>query len=191
VSTLEEKLKHRDLLFQKHTFEILKNIPHVLEAVIQHLDIAQEAESGNLLWEDVGRYGDKNDERGIVVLVGVVTYQPGDTFELTNKEVIDITEDTSDYFKRMIRIGIPFDLADNGSTAEVLEFLNDSDDIESELTIDDDDYEELSKEIEEEDATGGANITSDDINNGFNMDALTPTQLEAFNLLSKNTGRKK
>lgn len=174
----------RDVTFYKHTIQILEMIPNVLEGIIHYLEIEEEAEQGNLIWEDIARFDSEKLDGGFLMLVGVISYHPGESVDLADNDPIEITEDTAEYFKRIVRVGIPFSLASSGSVEEIVEFLEESGDTESEEIFDMDQYSNEPKfKSALSDVDGSGDLATED----FKLDDLSPAQLEAFKLF--NSGK--
>ncbi len=162
---LKDKFNKRDITFNNATSDILMAIPHVLEGIVQFLELDKEAEEGNLVWEDINRFIESEDDEGFIIVTGIVIYNPGETFELTNGEIVEITEDNADYFRRVVRTGIPFDVADRGTQEDVVAFL-----------------EKAEVEIEIESNEGLEQIVDDQ---DFDLESLTPEQRQAYEMFNK------
>lgn len=122
--TLLELFEERDEMFKEITDKIYEEIPHVVEGARKFL-LKQEGEEevGNLSWEDISIYPDGEDPFGFLMLVGVISYRIGDTYVTTAGEKIEVTLSNVDYFRRLLRIGIPFDLVESNSVEAVTTFL--------------------------------------------------------------------
>lgn len=107
----------RDELFHDETKKILSDIAPVISGATEFIDEAYGMDTNrDLVWEGV------NLIDGVITLVGVVSYAPG-TQLMFEEELMDITEDNHEYFKQMIRIGIPMDIAISESADIVYTYL--------------------------------------------------------------------
>ena len=92
-------------------------MPHVLEGIT--VTLANE-ESSSLEWEDVQFM----HEDGIVVITGNIQLAVGDAFKLDNGKQVTVTEENVDSFRRVIRVGIPLEIAQEGNVDDVIGFLD-------------------------------------------------------------------
>lgn len=65
-----------------------------------------------------------------IALAGVVVWPLGHAITAPSGRQIFITEENQERFSRFVRVGLPLDLVENGSTDDVIEFLKDKLDIE-------------------------------------------------------------
>ena len=132
LSTLFEE---RDEQFAEITAEIFDRIPNVLEGVYTFLVQANEGyENGTVSWEDVFLLDN------VLTLIGIVSYKPGTEFVLEGKPV-EVTEANSAYFQRIIRMGIPLNVAEEGTVEDILEFFSNIK-VNFELTVNEDGVQE-------------------------------------------------
>ena len=166
--TLKERFRRRDSAFKKSTDKILEMIPNVLDGITDFLRIQEDEGKPDVRWEDIMYFADA--EPPTVMLITVISYPPGSEFMMPNGEVIKVTDVTVDYFRRMIRFGIPMDVVTNASRKEIAEFLK--------KTAEEDEDIVAVPNLDSE--TLAANVATD----GFDLDELTEEQrktLELFN----------
>lgn len=175
---LRDLFDERDKQFENFTIKILSTMVHVLDGVITFLDLSNEAQNSNLIWEDVILYHDSVIENDFVVLVGSVTYNIGDKLSLPNGEVIEVTEDNVDYFKRTIRVGVPYQLASEGTSDEVVEYLERAEQ-EAEKK-----EENLERFLQEHSSALSSSSTE------FDLDDLTEKQRHSYQLFLRTKGGK-
>jgi hypothetical protein len=121
MTELKELFKNRDDVFQALTSQIMGLLTNVIEGANNFVHHREES-TGDITWEDVSFFEDEK----LVLLVGVLEYKPGDIVYVSEGSQIEVTENTASYFKRLLRLGIPYGLAINGTPQEVFEFLKHS-----------------------------------------------------------------
>lgn len=120
--------------FNRGTKKIFKAIAGALEAINERMDIAATNKiGGELEWDDITLVHD--DTRGVLILIGVIVYKPGSELTLDNGDKIKVTEDTAPYFRRLVRAGIPLEIA-HKTKKQVLTFLKKKDDEEKKQSED-------------------------------------------------------
>lgn len=117
-----------ELLFQERaesfalkTEEILESISHIIEGITQFLYATEELAQGKLTWEDIILEDD------IIMLTGMIEYPPGARFTTSEGEQMIVSEQTKDYFTRMIRLGLPLKIVKIGTTEDIIQFLTNID----------------------------------------------------------------
>lgn len=159
MNELKELFKKRDELVTQLGEEIFNSIPNVVDGCKKFV-VEKGADPELLKWDDVHFLEDNE----IVLLIGSITYKPGDTVTLPNGEKLEISENTAQYFQAMLRLGIPYNLATTGSVDEIYNFLKE--------TIEVDDDTEVVNEA----------VVND--NTGFDMNELTEEQKKAMELFT-------
>lgn len=142
-SRIEELFNERDEFYIKKTREIMLEMHAVLLAINKLVSL--QPNDGVVNWEEISLYND------VVLMIGVVEYNPGAKLKTFRGDVIDITEQNAKTLQRLIRIGVPVELVAEGDSEKIYHFLADSvdfdDDITSSLASDTDfDLEELTEE---------------------------------------------
>lgn len=122
IETVTNLFKQREEEYLEKTVQIFESMPNVIEAIIKFLDIEKEHSEGRLVWEEVKLF-DEVGEEGFVIMVGSIKYELGEKYELPTGEVIEVNESNIDYLQRWIRVGIPLNIAVEGSYEDVVEFL--------------------------------------------------------------------
>ncbi len=168
MSNITDLFKQRDALFAKATDNILEAIPHVLDGIVRYLNLRDEIQSGNLSWEEAMLFPSEDGGESFIMIVGVISYNPGEKFELPDHRIVEINENTADYFKRLIRIGIPVTMAENGTDEDIFEFLKKTEDAEN--------------------APAPEPMSSDPTD--FDLTELTDEQRKALELFEQTAGKK-
>ena len=109
--TLSDLFAKREQVIEKTTTAIFKSMAGALEAihdVMNHNDL--EKEGGVLVWETAELADD--EQNPLIILIGVIIYPPGVEVTLPTGDKIVVTKDTAPYFRRLVRAGIPLDIAD-------------------------------------------------------------------------------
>jgi hypothetical protein len=178
--TLEQQFVKRYQEYQKNTQEILKMIPNVIIAIEQTL---VDEDYNTLQWEDA----QFSTEDGVLVLIGNVKVEVGDDIRLDDGRVVKVTEENVGTLRRLVRVGIPLDLAKTGSVDDVLDYLSDKhhknytplegepetiDDLIPEEQVDEYYNKALKQELEEV--------------LGFDTEGLTEDQVEQLLLFNKS-----
>lgn len=120
---LHKLFESRERSIKRATRRIFKAIPSILEGVNEHLINQGEVGSGDLRWEDVALLNHANESVGkFVMLIGVIELETGVEHMMPSGEIIKITEENKDHFKRLIRVGVPVRFAEQ-APADVTKFL--------------------------------------------------------------------
>jgi hypothetical protein len=120
MSDLEALFAERDKFLEENTLAIFKEMYAALEAVTIFLtDIDDLIAQGTINWEDANIMDD------VVILIGMVSYEPGDTVKISDELDVIINEDNIDNFQRIVHMSIPLDLVKNNDKDVILSFLYD------------------------------------------------------------------
>lgn len=113
--TLQELIMLRDSFYHDATQQILYSLEHnVFAAAKQVLD---EDTSEHLEWVSVEMVPPEH-----ILIVGVCTYPIG--YHISDGELeITIDRENQEDFKRLIKLGMPIELADKGSVKELVEYM--------------------------------------------------------------------
>ena len=169
MSELKELFKKREDTFKTQSEEIFASVPNVLDGCKKF--VTARGGDGDLLeWDNISYL----DEQNVVVLIGTISYNPGDTVELPNGRRVVVTENTAEYFKAMLRLGIPYDLAIEGSSEDIFNFLTETIEVE---------------EISDEDPVP-EEMYLDSGDYGFNLDELDEEQRKAMEMFLKTESMK-
>jgi len=166
---LKELFERRDAAFKKMSDGIMRSIPNVFGAAEQFIR-QREGSTGALSWEDINYY----DNEDYIMIIGVLAYEPGDVITLPNGMEFEVTEQTVEHFKRLLRLGIPYKLAATGSQDDVFDFLIQS-------------AEEADAEESLEEQMVQLPVSDVD-NTEFNLDDLTDEQREQLRLFALTSG---
>lgn len=132
MNKLKEIFARREQQYNHVSNELFSQIPNVLNGIIHFLNLHNELTNGDLTWEDIQLWsGEQDNDEGMIVVIGVITYRPGAKFKTAAGKVIQLDKATVELFKRMIKIGVPVDLATYGTFEEVVEFLQETTDKEN------------------------------------------------------------
>lgn len=171
MAELKELFKRRDETVERLNNGIINAIPNVVDAA-QHFVREREGTKGNLVWKDISLL----ESEGYVMLIGVLEYEVGEVVLLPNGMEFQLTEDTLEHFKRIIRLGVPYALAAEGSKDKVLEFFEQSA-AEAEAEALEDDFDDILQLP-----------VSDVDNTEFDLDALTEEQKQQLKLFALSHG---
>jgi hypothetical protein len=196
TDTLKKLFDTRTKVYNSQTKALLTHIINALEAIIEFMDLGNEANTGLLKWESIELTDSKQYSEGVVYLVGKVLYKVGERIEDVNGKIHQVNEENQQKYSRIIRVGLPFSLAAEGTKEEVKEFLydiaemqgGDVEEFESNIK----DSEKLLNEIEK--LAYSANNDYVDFRyqeyDDFDLDNLTDKQKENFELFIKSQGLK-
>lgn len=172
---LKTMFEQRENVYHKLTAAIIDTIPNVVEGARLFIE-SRETMSREPEWKDVSMI---DENGGYVVLVGILEYKIGDTLQLPTGATVEVKEETVEYFKRMLRIGIPYKMAMDGSKEEIRDYLIHT-------------AEENDKEAEEAEQTLIEALTSqseEDVDEAqFDMEGLTEEQQEQLRLFMLSNG---
>lgn len=179
MSGLKDLFDYREKTNNETTRKIFHFIEHVTQGIMEFIDDQEDQKEESLgifSWEDALYLNNEMafGTNGMLLVIGTFSYNIGSNIILPNGEKIKITEETVNYFKRIIRIGIPFDLAETGSKEEIISFL--------ENTV----SQEEREEREEQESKPNV-ISIDD----FNIEGLTESQQQLIKTSSHLGGEKK
>lgn len=143
---IDTLIRRREETFNKNTDTILESMAEVIDGAVSFLHLTEEIAQGQLEWQGVQMNED------IVLLTGIIKYPPGAQFATSEGEIMIVSEQTADYFTRIIRMGLPIDLVNKRSKEETMAFLSDLKE-ETDQEVDfvefsDFDFDELSDEQE-------------------------------------------
>ncbi len=120
---MAKKLKtlftHRQQHFEKNTDAIFTVMLNVTNGIIEFLNLKNEISQGQLTWTNIIN----QEADGLVTIIGLIKYPPGSQFETAEGQTITVSEDTVDYFTRIMKFTLPFELANNGTFDDVVAFL--------------------------------------------------------------------
>ena len=166
---LKKMLEDRDVAYQKSTDAVLIEMKTAIKGITVFLRNKDELKNATISWEEVTYFKTPNENNdGFVMLLGVINYPVGERFMLPNGNVVEITEEIADYFRRIIRIGLPLKLAAEGTVEQVVEFM--------EATMKKDEDANDPTEVE----------TSPE----FDLSELSEEQLQTLRLFSNQAGKK-
>jgi len=117
MQDLKSLVAARDKSNAEFTLKIFKQIGAALGCVTAYLtDIDNYVAQGIITWEDVSIM------EGMLIVMGTVNYNVGDTIELGDEEII-MTEENVDEFQQIVHMTLPFELAEEGDEDKILEYL--------------------------------------------------------------------
>lgn len=169
MAELKEMFTRKEEMYKKMVNIILETMPNVVEGARTYIRLT-EGPAGDITWEDVSYF----EHEQLIMLIGVIQYHPGDKVELVNGMEIEVTEQTSAYFRRLLRLGISYDLATSGSVDDVVDFL----------------VQSSEQQDEEEPDENLVQVPVSDVDNTeFDLDDLTEEQREQLRLFALSYGR--
>jgi len=153
--------------FDRYTEEILKIMLPFRQAIDEFMDFTEVYKKGGVLnWTEVIMIDEKELDHSVVILVGNIAYPIGTEVELKSGAFVKVTEDTEEYFTKMVRIGVPYPIA-VGTKEEGIKYLQRAEklaeqQLEEQLSVVQMDHEHPDVSIEPE----------------FDLSQLTPDQVE-------------
>ena len=117
---LKTIFRHRQRQFEKNTDAIFAALEPATNGIIEYLNLKEEISQGQLKWTNVVN----QESEGLITMIGLIQYPPGSEFATADGEMITVSEDTVEYFSRILKFTLPYDLLDKGTTKDVVEFLN-------------------------------------------------------------------
>jgi hypothetical protein len=117
MDKLEQLFQHRERQYKSNTDRILNSMSKVIDGVVQFLSLKEELAQGQLTWQNI----QMQDE--VVMLIGFIEYPPGAKFTTTTGEEMVVSRENRDYFKRILRLGLPVDLVKKGEAQDVVDWL--------------------------------------------------------------------
>jgi len=129
MSDIKKLFEQRQEAFNNLSREILEKLPNVLEASRQFV-VDSGSTHARLQWQDISYF----EEQDFIIILGTLEYSPGETVLLPGGESVTVTEDQAEYFKSVLRLGVPYRLAEHGTTQEIYEFLKTASEMEEDPT---------------------------------------------------------
>ncbi len=173
ATELKKMFDQRDKDYSDSTTALLDVMNSTIQGVLAFLSLNQETAQGKFTWNNAQLVEDT------VTLVAVVEYPPGSSFVTSEGKTIKVSENNADYFKRIIRLGVPVELAATGTKDDVVKFLQ-------KVKAEADQIDDMGNEFVDA-AVQAANGSPEP---EFNVDELTKKQresLEMFALISNAT----
>lgn len=181
---LRSKFVSRKEEFYKSTKDIFSNIQHILDAIVEYMDVkALYERGGKLEWVDIS-FIDKHVDDPYCILMGNVWYPVGTEIVLENGSKVKVTKETEEYFRKLLRVGLPLKVLESKDKQIALDYLAKT---EAEMIEEEDEMRErLHAELERH---FGDDDDEELVEAGdFDMSTLTPEQIEQLKLFPK-TGR--
>ena len=116
MTNIKNLFEKRNESYQKQTDNILQLMAHVLEGVIIALD---EDAGSEVTWEDVQMVPADD----VILLTGFIQLNPGESVTLDTGRTINVTEENMKDFRRILRVAVPIDIAENGTVDDVADFF--------------------------------------------------------------------
>lgn len=111
--------------FAENTSKILISMEGAMSGIHEYMGFHTAFAQGAILeWHEIALTGSVED--GLIIMVGLLVYPPGSTVELRTGEKVEVSQNTTEYFKRLVRIGLPMKYA-AASKEEVIAYLKDAD----------------------------------------------------------------
>lgn len=150
--TLSQLLVKREKMYKETTIEILQVLKNVFAAAHEVLD----DETNNFIeWVHVEQPTPEH-----IVILGMCMYPIGYTVTTPDGNQIQINEENREYLGRMIKVGMPIKLAEEGKITEIVQFM---------------------KEHADE------SLPTQERDSGFSSEGLTKEQLQQIEFLSHQT----
>lgn len=117
--TLSQLLVKREKIYKETTIKILQVLKNVFAAAHEVLD----DETNNFIeWVHVEQPTSEH-----IVIIGMCMYPVGYTITTPDGNEIEIDKENREYFGRVIKLGMPIKLAEEGKITEISEFLKNHD----------------------------------------------------------------
>jgi hypothetical protein len=173
---LKNKFVDRKKIFDIATTDIFSNITHVIEAIVEYMDVQSlYTRGGKLEWVDISLI-EQHVEEPFCILIGNVWYPAGTELQLEDGTKATVTTDTEGYFRRLLRVGLPLKVLESGIKQEALDYLAKT---ESEM-------KEEEKELRQNLLTGmDLNIEPENPTIDFDLSTLTTEQQSQLKLFTK------
>jgi len=163
----------REKQYQNVTNAILDSVPNFIEGAIISMDL----DTNEIVdWKEA-----TIAESGIMSIVGLVSYKIGETLISEMGEATTITEENYNNFVRIIRVGIPIELAVDGTAEEIVEFLDEANAFRQHA--DDDEIQSFAEAIDgiiEGDVQEVEGTETLELSNEFNTNDLTDEQISSM-----------
>ncbi len=119
MSKLKELFDEREIAYAKYSDEILQVLSkNVIPAVMEMLQLSNQEEE-KLNWHNIRIVEDH------VLLIGAIAYSEGDI--ITDDETtVALTGELAMLMSKLIRVAVPYDLADTASKEDIVEHLKES-----------------------------------------------------------------
>ncbi len=170
---MENKMWLRDMFvarkreFDTYTQELLKIMLPLRQAIDEFMNFnAMYKRGGVLTWTEIVFVAEKEINESVVILIGNISYPVGTEIQLKSGAFVKVTEDTEEYFTKMIRIGVPYNIA-VGTKEEAIAYFTRAQQIAE---------QELEKELDL--VQMDAEHPDVSIEPEFDMSKLTPEQVE-------------
>jgi len=116
---LKTLFTHRQQFFERNTNAIFTAISNVTDGIVEYLNLKDEIAQGQLTWTNIIN----QEAEGLVTIIGLIKYPPGAKFDTAEGQTITVSKDNVDYFSRIMRFMLPYELVDKGTVDDVLTFL--------------------------------------------------------------------
>lgn len=155
-------LAARDEQYIAATQEMITEMSVEIEGIVKYFNKRDDT-NGTYRWDDVNLIEvSDGDEDPFVLISGAISYDVGDVVQFPDGTTFDVTEETAEYFKKMIRVGIPLHMIGSSSVDEIFNFMEESGEDDIDLA----DFIESIRESEER---------NEELSD-FDLDSLTEEQ---------------
>ena len=111
---IRDFFREREEQYDSYTTIILDEMSVAFEVIEDLLD---EETAKFLEWKSTELVGDH------IIVLGMITYPIGHKVELKSGEFVTVDEDSQEILQRIVRLGIPAELIDNGKKEDIKKFL--------------------------------------------------------------------
>ncbi len=117
MKELSDVINERDKHFKDSTIKIFVAMDLAIECIEKYLNsIDPMFEAGHFSWNDVYL------EEALITILGVVFFDEGTVID-TKTGKVTITAENEEYFERVVRMALPYELVTGGNETDILEFL--------------------------------------------------------------------
>lgn len=113
--------------FTKDTAKILTNMEGALDGIHEYMGLKSAFEQGaKLEWREITLIENADTKQSVILMIGVLVYPPGSAVELQTGEKVEVSTNTTDYFTKLVRVGLPLSYA-KASKEQIVAYLKEID----------------------------------------------------------------
>lgn len=116
MTHLKELLTKREQVFDDFTAALLEELS---EATAAAGEVVGKDVEGHLVWTQVAAM----DNNSTLIIAGQIEFALGEVITTDEGEEITITEELQPVMNRIVRVGIPMEMAETGSRQEIVDYL--------------------------------------------------------------------
>jgi len=144
MNQIQKLLDGRTRQYKRSTEAIFKEIDNVHQATLRMIDTIGENLTSKFSWDDIVLL-----QEDVILLVGKITYQPGDVIVSENGIPHQVTEDHKGKLEHMINVSLPVSMAATGTADEIYTYFdahhNHVSEINNTVDVEDETYENVAE----------------------------------------------